>query len=214
MQGRFDEARADVIRARRLTEDFGQRVRRGSLPMTWASVDIHAGDLEGAETTLREGYEILTEIGEYGFRATLGSIWAATLVELGRAKEADALLDEVAATSAADDLDPQARWRVVKARIRAGRGEHEEARRLIDEAFAIVAPADYLLLEAEVCSAAAEVASAAGRREDAVEAAARALELLERKQDIVGAAKARARLEELRAAAEVPPGDTGTIVAT
>ena len=124
------------------------------------------------------------------------------------------LLDEVIAIAGADDFDPQARWRIVRAKILATRGEHWRAQQLVDEALALVEPTDYLPLQGVIHGGAADVAAAAGRWDDATAAVSRALDLFERKQDLVGAAKARARLEELRSAAEASPGDADTIVAT
>jgi hypothetical protein len=57
----------------------------------------------------------------------------------------------------------------------------------------------------------ADVLAAAGSADEAVEAATSAVALHDQKENVVGAAQMRARLEALR---PVPPGDAGTIVAT
>jgi tetratricopeptide (TPR) repeat protein len=198
MRGQFDEARTHITLAKRAAEEYGQRVERGAQVLVWCHVDLYAGDLAAAERELREGYDLLTEIGELGFRSTVASMLADVLVRRGRSSEAERLLEEVAATAASDDVDPQARWRTVKARILTERGEQAEAERLAREAVALVEPTDYLLLRAEVFSALADVLARGGRRDEAVVAQERAVAELERKGDIVGAGRARERLAELR----------------
>jgi ATP/maltotriose-dependent transcriptional regulator MalT len=162
--------------------------------------------------TLREGYEILTEVGEFGYRAPVASNLAAVLARQGHVDEAERLVADVVETSTSDDLDPQVRWRAVQGLVLAARGEHAEAERLAREAVELAERTDYLLLRAEAFSALADVLAAAGRWNEAAAAVERALAELERKQDVAGAALVRARLEELRA--KVPPDHPGTIVAT
>ena len=66
MQGKLDAARAHTRLAKRAAEDYGPRVWRGSQVMTWCYVDLYAGDVDAAARELREGYDLLTEIGEFG----------------------------------------------------------------------------------------------------------------------------------------------------
>lgn len=145
---------------------------------------------------------MLATIGETGFRSSVGAFLADVLMRQGRSLEAERLVEEVAETAAPDDFAPQAQWRAVKARILAERGEQDEAERLARKAVALVEPTDYLLLRAEVFSALADVLALGGRLDEAVAAQQRAVAELERKGDVVGAGRARERLEELRASKE------------
>jgi tetratricopeptide (TPR) repeat protein len=202
MQGEFEKGRTHAELAKRSAEEYGQRVRRGAQAMQWFYVDLYAGDVEAAGRELREGYDLLTEIGEVGFRSTVATLLADVLVQTGRYSEAERLAEEVAETAAPDDFDPQARWRTVKARILAERGEQAEAERLAREAMALVEPTDYVTTRAEVFSAVADVLARGGRLDEAVVVQQRALAELEPKGDVVGAGRARERLEELRASKE------------
>jgi class 3 adenylate cyclase/tetratricopeptide (TPR) repeat protein len=213
-QGRFHAARANATLSRQTAEEFGQRVRRASQEMALSQVEVYAGDLETAAENLRAGYEVLTELGEVGFRSSVAATLAGICAELGRVEEAEALVEDVVTTADEDDFDPRARALATSALLRSRRGEHAHAEQAAREAVALVESTDYVGVRAEVFSALAHVLAAASRMGEAVAEAERALGELELKQDLVGAAKARARLEELRAAAEVTPGDTGTIVAT
>jgi tetratricopeptide (TPR) repeat protein len=180
----------------------------------YADLELHAGDLEAAERELREGYVILRSLGEVGYRSTVASVLASVLVELGRLDEAEQLVAEVIEIAAPDDFDPQARWRSVRARILSAKGEHDEAERLARDAVERTMGTDYVLQQAEMLAGLAGVLAAAGRPAEAAEPAAVALALLEQKGDVVGAAQARGRLDELRTRVGVPPADPGTIVAT
>jgi hypothetical protein len=67
---------------------------------------------------------------------------------------------------------------------------------------ALVEPTDYLIVRAEVFSALADVLAQGGRQDEAVAAQERAVAELERKGDVVGAGRARERLEEHRPSKE------------
>ena len=48
-------------------------------------------------------WDALGELGERGFRSTLGALLALALLELGRREEAEAILDEADALGSEDD---------------------------------------------------------------------------------------------------------------
>ncbi len=197
MEGHFEEARAFVARGRVLVEDFGLTLRKGANVLEAADVELLAGDLAAAERVLREGYEILEALGETGFRSTVGGQLAEVLWLQGRDTEAERLLREVREIAAADDVEPQMRWRAVLARILARRGEHGDAERLAREAVALVEATEYLDSHAGTLMALADVLRLAGRLDEGVAAVEQALALYERKGNVVVAVRSRALLEEL-----------------
>jgi class 3 adenylate cyclase/tetratricopeptide (TPR) repeat protein len=193
MLGRFSEARAMVAAASPLVAEFGL-VPSLTRHMEGGYVELVAGDAQAAANVFREGWDALGELGETGFRSTLGTQLAQALAVLGEDAEAEAVLDEVARLVQVDDFDPQTRMRSVRATILARRGETAEAERLAREAVAIVAPTDYIDVSADAHVALANVLAAAGRRDESAGELRTALELYERKGNAVRAAQVRKRL--------------------
>jgi tetratricopeptide (TPR) repeat protein len=142
-------------------------------------------------TPVRDGFDRLGEVGEAGFRSTVGGLLAEALVRLDRNDEAAQVLDIVDAIAQLDDVDPQVRSRSVRAKILAKRGRRPEAKRLAREVVEIAARTDYLVLHADALLA---LAAVLGESEQAVQALRNALELFEQKQTDVQADQTRALL--------------------
>ena len=119
------------------------------------------------------------------------------LEALGRGDEALELTDETERISATDDLDPQVRGRLVRARALARRGELEAADALLREAATIVEPTDFVALHLELAVAQADVDRLAGRPESQRRALERALEIAEAQGSVVDAERVRGLLAEL-----------------
>jgi len=199
MEGRFDAGRDLVSLAKRQTDEFGLKVRRGAYAMEAGYVELLAGDLAAAERELREGYDLLGSVGETGYRSTVGALLADALERQGHNEEAERILNEVAAIAAPDDVDPQARTRCVRARLLAKRGELVEAERVACEAVALSEQTDYLDVHGEALVALAEVLRAADRVEESATAVGEALVLYERKGNVVAAGRTRGLLSKLAA---------------
>jgi hypothetical protein len=107
------------------------------------------------------------------------------------------VLDVAGQLAAPDDCDPQVRLRWVRALVQARRGELATARSLAREAVQLAAPTGYLVLHGSALLALAEVEETAGAPTEAAAALRAAIELFERKEDVVLAARARARLRAL-----------------
>ncbi|MGZ4290773.1 MAG: tetratricopeptide repeat protein, partial [Gaiellaceae bacterium] len=86
-----------------------------------------AGDLDAAEQIYRRSWHALGEVGEQGFRSTLGALFALALIELGRRDEAEAILDEAQALGPEDDWLTVASVGVVSARFASLDGRHDDA---------------------------------------------------------------------------------------
>jgi tetratricopeptide (TPR) repeat protein len=157
-------------------------------------VELLAGAPERAVDLLRETWDRFGEIGEKGLRSTVGTMLAQALVASGREDDAESVLAEVESFVAPNDFDPQARLRWVRALILTGRGELAEAERLAREAVEIVGPTDYLDMAADAHVALAKVLEAAGRPDEAVAEWRTALDLHERKGNLVRAGQVREHL--------------------
>jgi tetratricopeptide (TPR) repeat protein len=160
-----------------------------------------AGDLEAAERRIRTGLEFMQDKGAAAAQvAGVAPLLADVLYRLGRYDEAELLLDEASRNADEDDIAAQSMWRAIRAQTLARRGQRAEAEQLAREAVALAAPTDFVLLQADVLSALAEVLDMLGRPTEAAEVLRDALDLLERKGNVVSAGKARTRLAELREA--------------
>ena len=157
-------------------------------------VEVLAGDLDAAASRFRQGYDGLGELGETGYRSTLGTMLADTLVDLGRDDEAERIIDECESIAQGDDFDPQARIRLVRARILARRGERDDAEQLAREGVAIYARCDYVDTQAHSLVTLAEVLRSAGKEDEARAHLLQAIELFERKGNLVFADRARNEL--------------------
>ena len=201
-QGDFSRARASYRRGKELVLEYGLRVRQGVMTQDCASIELAAGDPVAAERELREGYAILAELGETGYRSTNASQLAVALFEQGRLEEAARAADDALALTPEDDVDAVGRARATKARIAAARGEFEDAKALARSAVALLEPADYVDRHADALLSVAQVCQAAGEFAEAAEAAGKALALYERKGNVVGEGQTRALLAELGEAAK------------
>ena len=95
----------------------------------------------------------------------------------------------------------QVLWRTAQARVLARRGEASEAIALAREAVALALETDALTDRGEAFEALADVLHAAGRTAEAVDAAADAVRVYERKEHLVGARRTRTLLAKLEWAA-------------
>jgi tetratricopeptide (TPR) repeat protein len=155
------------------------------------------GDAEFTERELREGYEFLETIGERAFRSTIATHLAEALYRLDRRAEAEHFADLSLELTARDDIATQARGRAVKAKLLAAKGDYEAADHLAREAVGLSDDTDDLFMQGQVLMAQAEVLSLGGRDADVVPVLRQAVEVSERKGNVVTAQEARARLAAL-----------------
>src|SRR5204863_9493771 len=167
--GDFAAARDHYGRARDMLLDIGGLLASHT-SLTGGRVELRAGDPAAAEIVLRRDYDALGTLGERYFRPLVGSLLARALFELGRLDEAVEVVAEVRAEAADDDVEAQALWRLVQARVAAERGAHDEAERLaaesiarLDETDALVVRADARLDAAVILAAAADLDGARTR---------------------------------------------------
>jgi ATP/maltotriose-dependent transcriptional regulator MalT len=157
------------------------------------------GDLEAAERELRRDYESLERMGETNYISTTAALLSEVLYRQGDlegAEEHTTISEELAAQ---DDVTSQFRWRGVRAKVLAARGEFAEAEKLAREAVALMEASDDLNSQGDAALDLAVVLRAADRSAEAAEAAGDALTLYEAKGNTVSAALARAMVEQLSA---------------
>jgi tetratricopeptide (TPR) repeat protein len=197
MAGRFELADALLAEARALRAEVGTTME-SAVSHPEVLVAVLKGDLESAEALLREGYTRLDAMGERGVLTMTAAVLARVLCE--REDDDDALgwAERTRDLAARDDVQAQAIWRGVRARILARRGALDDADALAREAVALTSRTDQRILVADALLDLAEVLRRAGKLVEARGAAREALERYESKGHAVFAARARAALDEIR----------------
>ena len=191
MEGEFDQARTMIARARRdMVERW--RFRR---PLMWAArssaaVETLAGDLEGSERELRAALQLALRFREREPVARIAAGLSRVLSMQDRSSEADGFATMSVDYAPAEGAAAQALWRAAKARVMVSRDDHVEAERLAREAVGL-APAEMLNLRADLLVDLAEVLLRARQPAKVESVIAEAIELYERKGNLVSAARAR-----------------------
>jgi tetratricopeptide (TPR) repeat protein len=195
MVGHLEEARGLLEQANATLAEFGSSLDAASHPEAY--VAMLADDPEEAERCLRDDYEMLERMGEKGFLSTTAALLARAVEAQGRDEEAYDLTEVAEQSAATDDFSTQIVWRGVRARLIAKGGATADAERLAREAVALAEQTDRLNHHGGALVDLAAVFRSAGQVSDEVDALEAALELFERKCNVVAAEKVRARLGEI-----------------
>jgi predicted ATPase/DNA-binding SARP family transcriptional activator len=197
MVGRFDEAREYCARDKELLAELGLRISAAAAGEVYGAVEQLAGDLERAAEEFMRGYQAFDELGERSGLSTLASHAAHAHCDLGRYDEAHRLSVIGEENASPEDLSTQMLWRAARARCAAAAGELDEAEGLAREGVAVAERTDFILMHASTLQSLAEVLL--GRRDQVGAAGAirSALELYERKGNVVAAERTRAMLLSL-----------------
>jgi len=214
MTGDLEGARAMYRDAREVMAERGAEITLYASTMMGAQVELLAGDPEAALELLTEGDRGLEQRDETGYRSTVLFLIADALQVLGRTEEAIEATERAAAIAFVDDTDSNAGWRSARARALADLGSFEEAERLGREALDVLAETESLDTQSRSWSSLAYVLASAGRVAEALDAYRRALEMLERKGNVVSAPRVRRTMAILRGEnpgpPQLPPGPWGT----
>ena len=197
--GKFDEARASFAHGLKILDDLGQQLNVAGTSQEFFDIAMLAGDPAAAEECLRSACEMLERMGEKGFLGTRLGCLAEAVYAQGRFAEAEQISSHAEAVTAHDpsDIDAQFRWRIVRAKVLAQRGEHGAAETVAHDAVSLIAGTDWLNSRAGVQMDLAEILQLAGRGDEARAAVDEALRLYEAKENLVDATRARARLAPL-----------------
>jgi class 3 adenylate cyclase/tetratricopeptide (TPR) repeat protein len=199
MEGRFDEARDGLRRARAIMDEFGSGfILVGGLAGNAGYMETLAGDPRAAEDELRWGYEKLEGMGEKAILSSVGAKLATALATQGpeRLEEARrfAGIAEEAGSQGQSSRLPQFEWRAARAAILLQEGRPEEAEAFAREAVTEADRTDFVNDRAEMKLVLGEVLLALGRPE-AQATLEEALGLFEQKGNLVRAARAEALLD-------------------
>ncbi|HEX2051044.1 MAG TPA: adenylate/guanylate cyclase domain-containing protein [Actinomycetota bacterium] len=198
MQGEFDEAHELFATARAVHDDLG-RMRAAAFTDMSGITFMYQGDDESAERELRTGFEALQEMGEISYLSTSAGLLAHAAYRQGRLSEVERLVGIARETAAEDDVMSQVLWRAALAKVHAARGELDAAEPLARAAAALSATTDDLNMHGHTLLDLADVLEAAGRHAEALAHARAALDALQRKGNVMAAARARASCERLHA---------------
>ena len=199
--GRFADARAALVRGRSMYNEFGAKIEWALGGIAAGQIELVAGDPAAAERCLSEAYEVFRATGERRYLLSAASPLAEALYAQGRLEEAQRMTEEAEALAGAGDVDAHARWRATRAKLLARRGQFPAARRLADEAVALVSPTSWATLKAQLLMGKAEVNRLAGAHDQAVSSLRAALRIYEDRRALPLAEQARAALASLSAGA-------------
>jgi tetratricopeptide (TPR) repeat protein len=199
MQGRFDEARRLAQEAAATFEELGAKLALATMGFSTGPLEFLAGDPAAAEREARRTCEALERMGERSWYCSMAAFLAETLYLQGRDDEAYEWTVQSEQTAGAGDLEAQADFRAVRAKILARRGEFAEAERLAREAVEIGLPAEELDHDGDAYFDLAEVLRLAGRTAEAADALRLAIQRWDLKGNVVSAGKGRAELAALTA---------------
>jgi class 3 adenylate cyclase/tetratricopeptide (TPR) repeat protein len=197
MRGRFDEGRTLLARSHAVVNEFAIRQGPATMAIEAAELELLAGAAAVAEEHVRPAYEAVEAAGAVAWMRRSAAVLGEALYEQGRYAEAERYVDVVREAALSDDVEAQASWRLLSAKLLAQRGRHGEAEALAAEALELVQPTDALTLRATAFGDLATVRRLAGRRSDADVALREALRLYETKGNTVAAARIAATLEAL-----------------
>jgi ATP/maltotriose-dependent transcriptional regulator MalT len=158
-------------------------------------VEMLAGDLDAAERIARDAVAILERMGERSYLSSAAALLAHALTGLDQLDEAERFSRASEDAAAVEDAFSQVLWRSARAKIRARRGEHDEAEALAREAVAVAERTDLLNTRGDTLADLGEVVALAGRPSDAVAVYDEAAGIFERKGNL-------ASLEQVRVAAQ------------
>jgi len=198
--GRFEGTREMFDEITESLEDLGlSLMARAGPAQPRALLEFAAGDPAAAERVLRDAYQALAAFGERSFLSTTAAMLAEALYAQGLLDEAERFAQVAEESASSDDLVTHVWARGVRAKLLAGRGHHDAARRLADEAVKIAARTDWLDGQSLSRMSQAEVLRLTGRGHEAARSVQEALRLFEAKGNVVWAARARLMSELLMA---------------
>jgi len=198
MRNRFKEARSLIAEARSLYEQLGQAsTAEANCGSVAARIELLAGDASAAERIFRSTCDGLERVGDQAYLATGAAELADVLLLQERDQEADHWCLLAEQLGASHDVLTQVLWRSVRARLLARQGDSSSAEQLARIALGLAEDTDDVSHRAKVQLDLAEVLRLAARPQEAGEAVEQAIELFERKGNIVAAKRSRALLSEL-----------------
>ena len=195
--GRFADARAANARSQAIFTRSGARFEQAASAILAGEIELIAGEYAAAEGVMKEGCEALLAMGERPYRSGAVVRLTEAVYAQGRLEEAQQLAEEAKALATADDVDTRVRCCAIEAKLLARQGQFGAARRLADQAVALISESSYAGLLAQTLVASAEVSRLAGAPEEAEASLRRALRIYEDRRAVALAEQTRAALASL-----------------
>ena len=196
MTGEFGTARELHQRGRAAMEEMGEGWFVAWTALSAARIEMLAGDPGAAEQELRRAYELLERMGEGYLRPTVAALLARAVYLQDRLEEAEQLTVVAEELAGADDVETQAAWRSIRAKILGRRNSTEEAAHLAQEALQLVLPTDFAVMKVETLAGLGEVFRMLGDA-SASWALKEAISIAERKGNVAAVAEIRRSLGRL-----------------
>jgi class 3 adenylate cyclase/tetratricopeptide (TPR) repeat protein len=198
MNGSFEEARKDYEESKAIYGELGRSWDLAAwVPLFSGQVELLGGDPLQAEQELAPGVAALERMEVTGHLASLAPLLADALCSQARYDEAYGLSKTSEELAAPGDMDAQVRWRTVRAKVLAVRGECDRAEALVRKAVDLAAATEFTNLHADALMVLGQVLNRTGTENEAEVAVRCALELYERKGNVVSADRARTVLARL-----------------
>ena len=202
--GRFADARKLVCEAESIYEELGSPTAVIHCGTVRADIELLAGNIAEAESTLREQCAYLEAIQDRAHLAVRAAKLAEAMYRQADLEECERWTRVSRANAASDDQSAQLVLGAVEAKLRARRGEVAVGRTLAEEIVRRAESTDGLNLIAATKLALADVLYAGGLVTEGDKAVAGAIALFEQKGNVAGAIQARELLSTLAATREGP----------
>ena len=157
MKGQFETARTLYVDGRAAMEEIAQGWFVAWTSLSAGRVEMLAADYAAAERELRRGVDLLETMGERYLRSTLTALLARAVLEQDRLDEADSLTRQAEELAGADDVETQATWRAVRARVLTRADARDEAAELGSEVLQLLLPTDSAVMKVEALGDLGEV---------------------------------------------------------
>jgi ATP/maltotriose-dependent transcriptional regulator MalT len=191
MLGDFERARELVAHAQHVLRERLRLPRpRLFVGLRTAAVEVLAGNPEAAERALRPALDVALLVGDREQASLIAAELSLLLSRRGASDEAAGAATLAADQAPAESVSAQALAGAARARVLLGSRDHRVAERLAREAIKLV-PDDMLNLRASLLVGLAEILLAAGRHDEAQPVRAEAVQLYERKRNLVAAQSLR-----------------------
>jgi tetratricopeptide (TPR) repeat protein len=200
MRGEPDEGRSVHQAARQMLLDAGLFTASASTAMSRGWIEERAGELNAAESALREGIADLERLNDRAYRSTMMVLLAENLYTQGRVEEIRGLWAEARDLTPNDDITNLIALDFLEAALLREDGLLDEAERKGLLAIELADRTDHFISRAHARLHLATTLSRAGRSEEASMLATEGFGIIEAKGDITGLAANR------RTFSEVAPG--------